>query len=420
MAETRMTLMMITIVVLASLQPQHAMASTLKVGTCVISQESYDASAHFATIQAAVNAASPGSTVLVCPGTYAEQVVITQPLTLRGVQSKNMGAAVIVPPTTGLIVPAGTSTYPQVFVYNTAGPVTVSNLTVDGRHNQVPNCDSFMDGVYFLAASGTMENIVARNQKVFVAGNACGTGIGLRVTGDVGNANVSIQHNTVSAYDFGGIFASYPQATVNIQKNSVVGPGEISVSTGGIILFDDVVATVSENSVVDNPSAALSSAGIDVVGVENVVVSRNTFGNNAYGIAFYTFTGDPNSDNGTVSNNNVYGSSADAIAVCGDNNSVTGNTLSDSRESGVNLTTFAAMCTANNNTVSGNTINGACAGILIDPSTTGNVIGDANRMFNANSLQVTGTSCPVTAAADAATNTQSVHPPSSRMLRWAN
>jgi pectin methylesterase-like acyl-CoA thioesterase len=86
MAETRMTLMMVTIVVLASLQPQHAMASTLKVGTCVISQESYDASAHFATIQAAVNAASPGSTVLVCPGTYAEQVVITQPLTLRGVR----------------------------------------------------------------------------------------------------------------------------------------------------------------------------------------------------------------------------------------------------------------------------------------------------------------------------------------------
>jgi parallel beta-helix repeat protein len=416
----RLTLMMIAIVVLASLQPRRAMASTLKVGTCVIGQESENVTTHFATIQAAINTASPGSTVLVCPGTYAEQVIITQPLTLRGVQSENMGETVIVPPTTGLIVPAGTSSYPQVFVYNTAGPVTISNLTVDGRHNRVPNCNSFMEGVYFLAASGTMKNIVARNQKVSVAGSDCGTGIGLRVTGDVGNANVLVEHNTVSAYDFGGIFASYPQATVNIQNNSVIGPGDVGVSTAGIVLFDDVVATVSGNSVVDNPSAPLESAGIDVVGVANAVVSRNTFGNNAYGIALYTFAGDPNSDNGTISSNNVYGSSADGIAICGDNNSVTGNTLSDSRESGVNLTTFAAMCTANNNTVSGNTINGACAGILIDPSTTGYVIGGANRMFNTSNLQVTGTSCPVTVAADAAKNKRSVAPPSSRMLRWAN
>jgi parallel beta-helix repeat protein len=242
------------------------------------------------------------------------------------------------------------------------------------------------------------------------------------VTGDVGNANVLIQRNTVSNYDFGGIFASYPQATVKIQQNSVVGPGNISggISTAGIVLFDDVVATVSENSVVDNPSAPNYSAGIDVVGVENAVVSGNTFGNNAYGISFYTFAGDPNSDNGSVSSNNVYGSSADAIAICGDNNSVTGNILSDSRESGINVTTFAAMCTANNNTVSGNTINGACAGILIDPSTTGNLVGAGNRIFNATHLQLSGTSCPVAATSGVAKSTQGVHPPSFQMLRWAN
>src|SRR4029077_12937099 len=40
---------------------------------------------HFSTIQAAVNAVPFGSTVLVCPGTYPEQVVIAQPLTLKGV-----------------------------------------------------------------------------------------------------------------------------------------------------------------------------------------------------------------------------------------------------------------------------------------------------------------------------------------------
>jgi nitrous oxidase accessory protein NosD len=41
-------------------------------------------SARFRTIQSAVNAARPGSTVVVCKGTYHEQVVISKPLSLRG------------------------------------------------------------------------------------------------------------------------------------------------------------------------------------------------------------------------------------------------------------------------------------------------------------------------------------------------
>jgi pectin methylesterase-like acyl-CoA thioesterase len=38
----------------------------------------------FNTIQQAVTAVPPGSTINVCPGNCAEQVVIQQPLTLQG------------------------------------------------------------------------------------------------------------------------------------------------------------------------------------------------------------------------------------------------------------------------------------------------------------------------------------------------
>ena len=41
-------------------------------------------SARFRTIQSAVNAARPGGTVVVCPGTYHEQVVISKPVSLEG------------------------------------------------------------------------------------------------------------------------------------------------------------------------------------------------------------------------------------------------------------------------------------------------------------------------------------------------
>ena len=44
-------------------------------------------SAAFKTIQSAVNAAPAGGTVVVCPGTYYEQVVISKPLTLTGKQA---------------------------------------------------------------------------------------------------------------------------------------------------------------------------------------------------------------------------------------------------------------------------------------------------------------------------------------------
>ena len=41
-------------------------------------------SARFRTIQSAVNAARPGSTIVVCKGTYHEQVVLNKPLSLQG------------------------------------------------------------------------------------------------------------------------------------------------------------------------------------------------------------------------------------------------------------------------------------------------------------------------------------------------
>ncbi len=40
--------------------------------------------ARFRTIQSAVNAVRPGGTVVVCPGTYHEQVVISKPVSLEG------------------------------------------------------------------------------------------------------------------------------------------------------------------------------------------------------------------------------------------------------------------------------------------------------------------------------------------------
>jgi hypothetical protein len=58
-------------------------------------------SARFRTIQSAVNAVRPGGTVVVCPGTYHEQVVVPKPVSLEGRQATIDEAGVF----PGLVVP---------------------------------------------------------------------------------------------------------------------------------------------------------------------------------------------------------------------------------------------------------------------------------------------------------------------------
>src|SRR5271165_5377924 len=71
-------------------------ASTFAVGTCKPTLGSYP------TISAAVAAVPAGSTVMVCPGIYPEQLFISQPLTLNGVSIGDSGQVIVTVPPAGL------------------------------------------------------------------------------------------------------------------------------------------------------------------------------------------------------------------------------------------------------------------------------------------------------------------------------
>src|SRR5215472_8637311 len=62
------------------------------VGSCMAGVTGYP------TIQQAVNSVPSGGTVLVCPGTYTEQMTITVPLRLAGVTAAGSADAVITAP----------------------------------------------------------------------------------------------------------------------------------------------------------------------------------------------------------------------------------------------------------------------------------------------------------------------------------
>ncbi len=58
---------------LALLVTPAAIAKTVQVGTCLPNLQTYP------TISQAVTSVAPGSTIMLCPGNYPEQVAIMQP-----------------------------------------------------------------------------------------------------------------------------------------------------------------------------------------------------------------------------------------------------------------------------------------------------------------------------------------------------
>jgi hypothetical protein len=86
-------------------------------------------SARFRTIQSAVSAARPGGTVVACPGTYHEQVVLTKPVSLEGQQATIDEAGVT--PTFQVTLPGlGTQTIYAAVVMVSSG-IRFSGFTVD-------------------------------------------------------------------------------------------------------------------------------------------------------------------------------------------------------------------------------------------------------------------------------------------------
>jgi hypothetical protein len=129
------TIHKVTILASLMLIASVAMANTVVVGTCLPSLQKYS------TISQAVSSVSAGSTVLVCPGTYPEQVVINQPLTLRGIQSENAANPTITVPSGGLtkslVLGNGVTMFFQVVAQGTASDeINITDIAVNGSGNQ--------------------------------------------------------------------------------------------------------------------------------------------------------------------------------------------------------------------------------------------------------------------------------------------
>src|SRR5579862_130207 len=131
------------------------------VGTCKPRLKS------FSTIQAAVSSVPPGSTVLVCPGIYPEQVTISQSLTLQGIADSNMDEVILAIPSGGAVENVTSIFGPTVaaqLLVQTTGVVNITNITADGTGGEEA-CANWLAGIFYSSgSSGNLSQVRTRNQ----------------------------------------------------------------------------------------------------------------------------------------------------------------------------------------------------------------------------------------------------------------
>ena len=325
---------LICLMVLPLLAVQPLLASTVQVGTCKTGLQS------FPTISAAVSSVPSGSTVEVCPGTYAEQVTITLPLTLEGVASGTANQVLITLPSAGLVQNAvsmfGESVAAQVLV--DAGPVNITNIAVDGTGGDM-SCTAWLAGIFYgSGSSGTVNRVRVSGQ----IDSTCGVGIWAENANSSGES-VTVENSTVYNVDSAGIFAgsgTTPTLTANLNNNVV----NASAAVAGID-SDSVHGQVDGNNV--------SNSVFGVFDISNINVQQNT-------IIGATTAGIYMANCGTASGNAVSGSN-EGVLLGASGATVRNNVIMSSTTAGVELGCFSA-------TVSGNLISDAPVGFDAAPA----------------------------------------------------
>jgi hypothetical protein len=194
--------------------------SGVATGNYTIGYASASDIGEYCSIQAAINAASPGDTVKVLAGTYIEQLYINKSLDLIGVGSKPVIQA---PPagtrTTHTIPESGRTFDPIIFADGGVGviDVTVDNFDIDGNNDGGSN--TFCGILFRNTDPGTISN----NDLHRLRGTGQETQ-GILMYG--ANTDVTVSGNTVTEFSRNGITANVDAQAV-ISGNTVTGDGPL-------------------------------------------------------------------------------------------------------------------------------------------------------------------------------------------------
>lgn len=331
--------------------------------------------ATFTHIQDAINAAAPGDEIIVCSGTYAEQLSISKSLSIRADSGVFLAPSPIQQNATSLATGNGIA---AAVLVDGATNVSITGLAVDGIGNGITACAPQLIGVYFRNSSGSLRHATIRNFKLSPALNGCQSGTAVFVQSGGGiSSDVEIADSSIHDYQKNGITANEAGTTAQIHGNVVTGVGPTTgAAQNGIQIGFAAVGTIRRNTVANNfwsPCMAVETCqavatGILVTQSDGVTVSGNTAGIDQVGVFV-------DGNNATLQSNKAYAASVfENIRIEGNGSQITGNDAVNGGEADI-------FIQGNNNSVVRNSITEAPVGILEAHGSSGNAF-TGNKFFS--------------------------------------
>jgi hypothetical protein len=321
--------------------------------------------AEFTSIQPAIDAASPGQTVHVCAGTYAEQLNITQSIILTADSGVVLQPTAMTANATGLVA---TDQIAAAIVVTNASSANISGFIVDGSQNGIVACAPRLIGILFQNSSGTVEYNAVRHFRLNSSLPGCQSGNAIEIeTSAGGSSNVTVLENSVDDYQKNGITANEAGSNATIEKNIVNGIGPTTgAAQNGIQIGYGAIGLITNNTVLNNlwsPCVSTTQCSSNAIGIlifqsNGVQINANSVSLNNVGIV--TTGTDTHISSNNVSNSVVL----DGIALVSNSNTVEKNQIAQSDQAAVEVQ-------GNDNDITGNTFLSAEAGILVDPGSTG-------------------------------------------------
>jgi Right handed beta helix region len=308
------------------------------------------ATAGYSSISAAIVASSRGDTVVVCPGIYHAEVIISKPLNLIG-----RGGAVIdaagqprlnvggeLPGSIGIGVVGTSKVMVSGFKVEDAGFDAI--LVAASSHVSVSHNVLVHNGDVGVNLSGASSSVVTHNTSEYNAGG------GFLVADDNGRASRNVVSHNVASRNPGGC--------------GVILAGHKSAGVTGNLVADNLL---TYNGTMRNSSGAGVAIASEVAGetvADNTVTGNTIYGNGLAGVTIHAHLPGQDLNGNRITGNNIGMNDAlgDPIGLAPSPSSTKNVAVPDTQTTGVLVGTASPMRVQ----ISGNDIHGDHYGIFLE------------------------------------------------------
>ena len=259
-----------------------ANAATLFVGPSASSPGTSCKHTGYTSIQLAIDAATPGSTITVCGGTYKEQLTIETEVNLLG-KGKPVLALPASPQSTNTpcdrAINAVTGGADEDLVSICGPKVSISKITFEAKWPE-GTCDDSLYNI-MVAGGGTLAaSKVTLNGAGAFPINGCQGGVGLEVGFGYGideAGHATLNKVRIENYQKNGVTVDGRGSSASIASTTITGAGPADQGQNGIQVSRGAVADISKVRISDNECTAPTCGSS----------SRQNWAEDAAGVLFY-------------------------------------------------------------------------------------------------------------------------------------